>query len=82
MPVPERGSWATAPARRRPRALPAAKGSATTDPDGYPLHHAGSRDNRLRVIALSSGAAAAAPSTRSATARSPAGRFAARHAVA
>ncbi|GIU98459.1 MAG: hypothetical protein KatS3mg014_0075 [Actinomycetota bacterium] len=29
-----------------------AKGSATSDPDGYPLYYAGSRDNRLRVIAL------------------------------
>lgn len=29
-----------------------AKGSATTDPDGYPLYYAGSRDNRLRVVAL------------------------------
>ncbi|MCC6222551.1 MAG: PQQ-binding-like beta-propeller repeat protein [Thermoleophilia bacterium] len=33
-----------------------AKGSATTDPDGYPLYYAGSRDNRLRVIALDRGA--------------------------
>jgi outer membrane protein assembly factor BamB len=29
-----------------------AKGSATTDPDGYPLYYGGSRDNYLRVIAL------------------------------
>lgn len=29
-----------------------AKGSATSDPDGYPLYYAGSRDNRLRVVAL------------------------------
>jgi hypothetical protein len=29
-----------------------AKGSATSDPDGYPLYYAGSRDNQLRVIAL------------------------------
>ncbi len=29
-----------------------AKGSATSDPDGYPLYYGGSRDNRLRVIAL------------------------------
>jgi PQQ enzyme repeat len=29
-----------------------AKGSATTDPDGYPLFYAGSRDNRLRVVAM------------------------------
>ncbi|HLB62419.1 MAG TPA: PQQ-binding-like beta-propeller repeat protein [Actinomycetota bacterium] len=29
-----------------------AKGSATSDPDGYPLYYAGSRDNLLRVVAL------------------------------
>ncbi|MGZ8687585.1 MAG: outer membrane protein assembly factor BamB family protein [Gaiellaceae bacterium] len=29
-----------------------AKGSATSDPDGYPLYYAGSRDDRLRVVAL------------------------------
>ena len=29
-----------------------AKGSATSDPDGYPLYYAGSRDNKLRVVAL------------------------------
>lgn len=29
-----------------------AKGSATSDPDGYPLYYAGSRDNYLRVVAL------------------------------
>ena len=29
-----------------------AKGSATSDPDGYPLYYGGSRDNRLRVVAL------------------------------
>ncbi len=29
-----------------------AKGSATTDPDGYPLYYAGSRDNRFRVVAI------------------------------
>jgi hypothetical protein len=29
-----------------------AKGSATSDPDGFPLYYAGSRDNLLRVIAL------------------------------
>jgi len=28
-----------------------AKGSATTDAEGYPLYYAGSRDNQLRVIA-------------------------------
>ena len=29
-----------------------AKGSATSDPDGFPLYYAGSRDNHLRVVAL------------------------------
>jgi len=29
-----------------------AKGSATSDPDGFPLYYAGSRDDKLRVIAL------------------------------
>lgn len=29
-----------------------AKGSATTDPDGYPLYYAGSRDNIFRIVAL------------------------------
>ncbi len=29
-----------------------AKGSATSDPDGYPLYYAGSRDNKFRVVAL------------------------------
>ena len=29
-----------------------AKGSATSDADGYPLYYAGSRDNFLRVVAL------------------------------
>lgn len=29
-----------------------AKGSATSDPDGFPLFYAGSRDNKLRVVAL------------------------------
>src|SRR5205823_6841806 len=29
-----------------------AKGSATSDADGYPLYYAGSRDNEFRVIAL------------------------------
>ena len=28
-----------------------AKGSATSDPDGYPLYYAGSRDNDFRIIA-------------------------------
>jgi PQQ-like domain len=29
-----------------------AKGSATTDPNGFPLYYAGSRDGHLRVVAL------------------------------
>lgn len=29
-----------------------AKGTVTVDPDGYPLVYAGSRDNRLRIIAI------------------------------
>jgi PQQ-like domain len=29
-----------------------AKGSATSDADGYPLYYAGSRDNYLRIVAL------------------------------
>jgi outer membrane protein assembly factor BamB len=29
-----------------------AKGSATSDPDGFPLYYAGSRDDELRVVAL------------------------------
>jgi outer membrane protein assembly factor BamB len=29
-----------------------AKGSATTDPDGYPLYYAGSRDGRFRIVAM------------------------------
>jgi putative pyrroloquinoline-quinone binding quinoprotein len=29
-----------------------AKGSATSDPDGFPLYYAGSRDGRFRVVAL------------------------------
>jgi hypothetical protein len=29
-----------------------AKGSATSDPDGYPLYYAGSRDNYFRIVAL------------------------------
>ena len=28
-----------------------AKGSATSDPDGYPLYYGGSRDNDFRIIA-------------------------------
>lgn len=28
------------------------KGSATLDPDGFPLYYAGSRDNQLRIVAL------------------------------
>jgi PQQ-like domain len=29
-----------------------AKGSATSDPDGFPLYYAGSRDNTFRIVAL------------------------------
>ena len=29
-----------------------AKGSATSDPDGYPLYYAGSRDNVFRIVAM------------------------------
>ena len=29
-----------------------AKGSASSDPDGFPLYYAGSRDNSLRIVAL------------------------------
>ena len=29
-----------------------AKGSATSDPEGYPLYYAGSRDNQFRIIAM------------------------------
>jgi outer membrane protein assembly factor BamB len=29
-----------------------AKGSATSDPDGFPLYYAGSRDNSFRIVAL------------------------------
>jgi outer membrane protein assembly factor BamB len=29
-----------------------AKGTATSDPDGFPLYYAGSRDGRLRIVAL------------------------------
>jgi hypothetical protein len=32
-----------------------AKGSATSDPDGFPLYYGGSRDNFLRVVALDRG---------------------------
>ncbi len=32
-----------------------AKGSATSDPDGYPLYYGGSRDDRLRIVALDRG---------------------------
>jgi hypothetical protein len=40
------------PARPKLQTGDLAKGSATSDPDGYPLYYAGSRDNLLRVIAL------------------------------
>ena len=33
-----------------------AKGSATSDPDGYPLYYAGSRDDLFRIVALDRGA--------------------------
>jgi len=29
-----------------------AKGSATSDPNGYPLYYAGSRDNLFRIVAM------------------------------
>ncbi|MDH4113425.1 MAG: hypothetical protein OEV60_12230, partial [Actinomycetota bacterium] len=32
--------------------LDLAKGSATSDPDGFPLYYAGSRDGHLRIVAL------------------------------
>ena len=32
-----------------------AKGSATSDPDGFPLYYAGSRDNQFRVVAMDRG---------------------------
>jgi outer membrane protein assembly factor BamB len=32
-----------------------AKGSATSDPDGYPLYYAGSRDDQFRIVALDRG---------------------------
>ncbi len=31
------------------------KGSATLDPDGFPLYYAGSRDNKMRIVALDRG---------------------------
>jgi outer membrane protein assembly factor BamB len=34
-----------------------AKGSATTDPDGFPLYYAGSRDGRFRIVATDRGEA-------------------------
>jgi hypothetical protein len=34
-----------------------AKGSATSDPDGYPLYYGGSRDNTFRIVALDRGRA-------------------------
>ena len=34
-----------------------AKGSATSDPDGYPLYYAGSRDNDFRIVATRPAAA-------------------------
>jgi hypothetical protein len=41
-----------APVRPSLRTGDLAKGSATTDPDGYPLYYGGSRDNLFRLIAL------------------------------
>jgi outer membrane protein assembly factor BamB len=41
-----------APVRAPLQTRDLAKGSATSDPDGYPLYYGGSRDNYLRVIAL------------------------------
>jgi outer membrane protein assembly factor BamB len=41
-----------APVRPALRVGDLAKGSATSDPDGYPLYYAGARDNLLRVVAL------------------------------
>jgi outer membrane protein assembly factor BamB len=40
------------PVRPPLQTLDLAKGSATSDPDGYPLYYGGSRDNYFRVIAL------------------------------
>ena len=39
------------PLRRPLTTRDLAKGSATTDPDGYPLYYAGSRDGRFRIVA-------------------------------
>ena len=47
-----------------------AKGSATSDPDGFPLYYAGSRDNRLRVVALDRGRPSSGSSTATRAARS------------
>jgi hypothetical protein len=41
-----------APVRPPLRTGDLAKGSATTDPEGYPLYYAGSRDDLLRIVAL------------------------------
>jgi outer membrane protein assembly factor BamB len=43
------------PVREKLQTGDLAKGSASSDPDGYPLYYAGSRDNFLRVIALDRG---------------------------
>jgi outer membrane protein assembly factor BamB len=40
------------PVRPPLQTLDLAKGSATSDPDGYPLYYGGSRDNYFRVMAL------------------------------
>ena len=50
VPLPERADGPAA----RAAALATrdlAKGSATTDPDGFPLYYAGSRDGRFRIVA-------------------------------
>ena len=46
--APTISSTATAPTRPSLLTGDLAKGSATSDPDGYPLYYAGSRDNKLR----------------------------------
>ena len=49
LPLPRRAHGPAAPAPADDRDL--AKGSATTDPDGFPLYYAGSRDGRFRIVA-------------------------------
>ena len=43
------------PVREKLQTGDLAKGSASSDPDGYPLYYAGSRDNLLRIVALDRG---------------------------